>query len=617
MDLTKVQKDILEATGHLLVTGGPGSGKTMVSILKAAKIARNNLKSGQKILFLSFARATVSRVIEAIDEEQQITRKEKAFIDVDTYHAFFWRILKTHGYLVGLPRRISILTPPNEAIALSGLRSEYEKPSKLSEQQKIEKKTREDTELKRLAMREGKVCFNMFATKVNELLRGSNKVRNLISNAYPFIILDEFQDTNPEQWSVVKALGVDSTLIALADPEQRIFDFIGADPERLIHFQNEFHPSVHDLSQANHRSQGTEIALFGNDILSGSFPKLNYDGIDFVEFPSNETQAFSALVVQVIQARKRLAKSGKRDWSLAILVPTKKMTQSVSDALRKPFGSVPPISHTAIMDMDGPILAAEIIAFLLQKSSHNTAFDELVYLMCNYFQGCGGSAPTKSNLEKAEKLSNALIKWNNDIAVGKTPKAKSILKKISDIYQKVMALEFAGDPDKDWLMVRAVLEKGDCPRLQQIAKQARNIRLLERGTQLRQSLTRDWLDNGAYKNALDITRRAFVQEHFSTTQRPETGVLVMNMHKAKGKQFDEVIIFEGWPRRFNREIVANPDRIVNNNQRTSDMSQARQNLRVSVTRAKRRTTILTPEDDPCVLLPREENDNIVMYNLTV
>ena len=84
-----------------------------------------------------------------------------------------------------------------------------------------------------LAMREGKVCFNMFATKVGDLLRGSNKVRNLISNAYPFIILDEFQDTNSEQWSVVKALGVDSTLIALADPEQRIFDFIGAD-RRLV-----------------------------------------------------------------------------------------------------------------------------------------------------------------------------------------------------------------------------------------------------------------------------------------------------------------------------------------------------------------------------------------------
>lgn len=59
MDLTKVQKDILKTEGHLLVTGGPGAGKTTISILKAAKIARNSLKPGQRILFLSFARSTV------------------------------------------------------------------------------------------------------------------------------------------------------------------------------------------------------------------------------------------------------------------------------------------------------------------------------------------------------------------------------------------------------------------------------------------------------------------------------------------------------------------------------------------------------------------------------
>jgi DNA helicase-2/ATP-dependent DNA helicase PcrA len=109
IQLSDKQREIMAAVGHLLVTGGPGSGKTTVAILKAADIT-NQLRTGQLVLFLSFARATVSRVIEAIEHEQQIPRDQQRRIEVDTYHSFFWRILKTHGYLVGLPRRLFILT---------------------------------------------------------------------------------------------------------------------------------------------------------------------------------------------------------------------------------------------------------------------------------------------------------------------------------------------------------------------------------------------------------------------------------------------------------------------------------------------------------------------------
>ena len=75
---------------------------------------------------------------------------------------------------------------------------------------------------------------------------------------YPVIILDEFQDTNADQWRVVQALGQFCTLIALADPEQRIYDFIGADPERLNHFRAAFTPVEVDLSTDNYRSAGTD-----------------------------------------------------------------------------------------------------------------------------------------------------------------------------------------------------------------------------------------------------------------------------------------------------------------------------------------------------------------------
>lgn len=601
-NLTPAQRDVLKACGHQLVTGGPGSGKTTVSILKAAEIARGSLGLNQRILFLSFARATVSRVFEAMEEERTIAREEKQKIEVDTYHSFFWRILKTHGYLVGFPRKMTILTPPNEAIALSTIRSSYKAASKLSEAEKAEKRVREGAERMRLATEEGKICFDLFAEQVAILLHGSSKVRLLISTMYPHIILDEFQDTSAEQWRVVQALGLNSTLIALADPEQRIFDLIGADPERLNHYTAAFAPSVHDLAGDNHRSKGTDIALFGNDILSGKFRQNEYRGIGCETFESNPNQAFASLVGQVLKARKRLIDGPRSAWSLAILVPTKRMTRVVSSVLREPFGEVPPIAHSAAVDMEGPILAAEIIATLLQKRSHAACFDELVERLCSFFHGRGGAAPTEGDLTEAARFGAALAKWNESLVVGKPTPENSILKSTFAVYRAVAALKLVGDPDDDWVAVRAILEAGECTRLRNVAKEVRNVRLLERGTQLRQGLAQDWRDFGYYRNALAITRQSFVQEHFATAHKPETGVVVMNMHKAKGKQFDEVIIFEGWPKRFKREIVANPDRIVGGNTVDRALTQARQNFRVSVTRAKLRTTIMTPRDDVCVLL---------------
>ena len=398
INLTEKQKDVLAAEGHALVKGGPGSGKTTVSILKAGNTVRERLGRGQHVLFLSFARATVSRVLEAIDEEGELPREVKRQIEVDTYHAFFWRLIKAHGYLLGLSRRLNILTPHNEAVALSDLRNDYKAANKLSTHERAEKKHREDAGRLHLAREEGLVCFDLFADFAGQLLHGSNKIRALMANAYPTIILDEFQDTGPDQWRVIQALGCNSQLFALADPEQRIFDFIGADPERLKHFEEEFKISKFDLSDENHRSRGTDLTHFGNDILKGKFSKSQYEGIAVAVFEPNQNQAITKVVTETLQARKNLISDGPSNWSLAILVPTKRMTRQVSDVFREPLGNLPRIEHHAAVDMEAAILAAEIIAFGLQSHKRTVDVAGFITLICNYFRGKGGDTPAKDEL---------------------------------------------------------------------------------------------------------------------------------------------------------------------------------------------------------------------------
>ena len=210
MELTEKQQEILGSDNNLLVIGGPGSGKTTISILKAAQIAESLESSEQKVLFLSFARATISRVIEAIEQEHNLPPKLKRQISVETYHSFFWRILNTHGYLAGLQRPLSILTPSGEAVALSTIRSAFPGRNRTAEQeaalgQQI------DAERMRLALQEGKICFDLFAKLITQILV-SMKVREVIAIMHPVIILDEFQDTNSTQWDVIQALGSDCLL---------------------------------------------------------------------------------------------------------------------------------------------------------------------------------------------------------------------------------------------------------------------------------------------------------------------------------------------------------------------------------------------------------------------
>jgi DNA helicase-2/ATP-dependent DNA helicase PcrA len=252
--------------------------------------------------------------------------------------------------------------------------------------------------------------------------------------------------------------------------------------------------------------------------------------------------------------------------------------------------------------MEGTILAAEIIAFLLRPQVSSENFEEFVDLLCDFFRGRGGGDPSISDIAESLAIAKALKKASEAEKNGKPLPKKSIIIAVSAGYERCKAHILTGNPDDDWTAIRAALADCGCKRLSQVAEEVRNVRFLDRGTQLREALSLDWRDNGSYPNALAIVRQAFTREHFATSKRPESGVVVMNMHKAKGKQFDEVIIFEGWPRTQKGKIVSNSDRIVRGNSAEGDLTRARPNFRVSVTRAKVQTTILTPKTDPCVLL---------------
>ncbi|PZR03568.1 MAG: ATP-dependent helicase, partial [Archangium gephyra] len=96
-ELSEEANAALNEARPILVLGGPGSGKTTLSLLKAQRLMPT-LKPEQEILFLSFSRAAVRQVV--IRCKDVLTSDERRLIQVRTYHSFALDILRSHGRLL-------------------------------------------------------------------------------------------------------------------------------------------------------------------------------------------------------------------------------------------------------------------------------------------------------------------------------------------------------------------------------------------------------------------------------------------------------------------------------------------------------------------------------------
>jgi DNA helicase-2/ATP-dependent DNA helicase PcrA len=263
---------ILDENGPLLVIGGPGAGKTTIALLKGRKRIEEGLLPGQSVLFLSFSRAAVGRIIET--SQREIPKAIRSRLSIQTFHSFFWEIIRGHGYLLGAPRRLRLLLPHDEDAA----RHEYEN---LGLDWGIERERR--------FHEEGSVSFDLFAPKALELLTRSNRLRALLSSRFPLVVVDEAQDTAEDQWAIAKLMAQQSQLMCLADLDQQIYDFRpGVSSERVEQIIDALHPLRVDLQAQNHRSPNREIVQFGNDILLGTPRGASYIGVSRLNFHPQE-----------------------------------------------------------------------------------------------------------------------------------------------------------------------------------------------------------------------------------------------------------------------------------------------------------------------------------------
>ena len=113
---------------------------------------------------------------------------------------------------------------------------------------------------------------------------------------------------------------------------------------------------------------------------------------------------------------------------------------------------------------------------------------------------------------------------------------------------------------------------------------ARFVRLFRAKDEIGSALAKRWLDSGGYGRAAETVRRTLEARQLVSANTEPNGIVLMTMHKAKGKEFDGVVIIEG---QHKGTFFGNPGE-------SEPHSATRRLLRVGITRARHKVCILRP-----------------------
>ena len=557
---------ILTASGHVLVTGGPGCGKTTVAIRKALLRIEAGLLPGQKVLFLSFSRAAVARILRGAREN--LPKEPRQHLDIQTFHSFCWHLVRGHGYLLGAVSPIQLLPPQDERAMRNG--SKKHDPSWNAERE-------------RLFLKEGRITFDLFAPKAFALLQGSAALRQLVADRYPLIIIDEAQDTGTEQWACMEALASLTQLVCLADLDQQIYDFRpDVSRERVEEIMSTLAPLEVDLGVQNNRSPDVEILKFGNDILARTPQGFAYNGVSRVSFHPHAAKRDLAIRQAVgILRNKIIDTTGVPPKNIGYLTNWGKGVTIIARALQGGDGRTE-IPHDVIMDHAEVLLATRVVALCLEP------VEDIWATLATGLDMIGNLYRAQGKTEKAEQLRKNAADARQGRVCGRA-KCPRVLK---EILERLQANPLSGSPGQDWLTIRRAFEASSVRELKSVSDRVIYLMGFNRGRRISDTLAEVWQRRGRYEGARTLIETAITEDQIIGRDGDLRGIKIMTMHKSKGKEFDGVIILH-----LGKISPLSPAR-----GESAPYMKSRRLLRVGITRAKQHVLMLTDVSEPSPLL---------------
>lgn len=279
-DLNPIQKEaVLHNKGPLLVLAGAGSGKTRLLTYKIAYIIKEMGQGPESILAITFTNKAAEEMKSRV--ERLLGGKIAHNMWVSTFHSACNRILRVHAKKVGYDNNFSIFDgrdsyqligeilkemdidpkvypPRGIRAAISGAKNRLIEPETY-------KKTAADDFEETAAL-----VFDVYQKKLKEsqaldfddliavtikLFRDNPDVLNRYRDQFKYILVDEYQDTNPAQYQLIYLLARDGkNLTVVGDEDQSIYAFRMADIRNILRFEDDFPETTLIKLEQNYRS---------------------------------------------------------------------------------------------------------------------------------------------------------------------------------------------------------------------------------------------------------------------------------------------------------------------------------------------------------------------------
>ncbi len=270
---------VLHGEGPLLVLAGAGSGKTRVIVHRIAHLVRDRGVAPWHVLAVTFTNKAAGEMRERL---AALLGAEAREAWVQTFHAFGARFLRREAARAGLPLEFAIYDDADQMSLMKrlfagagladgdaltprdalGRVDRWKNLGLWPDEVRLDEADAEERAVldlyrryQRALGRAGAADFGDLLVRPLKLLEGDPALRDRWVGRFRYLLVDEFQDTNPAQYRLVRRLaGGPANVCVVGDDDQAIYRWRGADVANILEFDRDFPGTRLVKLEQNYRS---------------------------------------------------------------------------------------------------------------------------------------------------------------------------------------------------------------------------------------------------------------------------------------------------------------------------------------------------------------------------